>query len=145
MSRIRVGLLLVGLASVAGACRKESSEEPRKVRLELKRAETPPPASVPRAAEEEEPPEERPLERRVSSDDDKVGVAECDEYITKFMACMEQQPETNRETMRAGFESTRQAWRAAAGTEQMRKELAAACRTALAAARRSPATKKCKW
>jgi type IV secretory pathway VirB10-like protein len=146
-----------GLGLALGSCKKEAPEDPKKeVRLELKRAPVEPPEEKrPAANADEKKPDakaepkgekvEEVREEREAANDNKVGVKECDEYIDKFRACMEQQPEADRETMNTGFESTRQAWRAAAVTDETRKELASACRAALAGARRSPAMKKCKW
>ena len=153
MSRSLWLCLVIGLVLAQGACKKDAAEDPKQeVRLELKRAGEPgpvekQPASVPATQEAKPEPKEKveQVKEEREGSDEKVGVKECDEYIDKFVACMEQQPEANRQNMKAGFESTRQAWRAAAGTEETRKELATACRTALAGARRSPATKKCKW
>jgi hypothetical protein len=164
MRRRQLVCLLASLGLVLGAaCKKESPEEPKKeVRLELKRAPEPRPEEQRLAAKKAEEREQEAAreaevkgseqdekqevkEGRASAEDDKVGVKECDEYIAKFLACMEQQPEANRDHMKAGFESTRQAWKAAATTDETRGELASACKTALAAARLSSATKKCKW
>jgi outer membrane biosynthesis protein TonB len=145
-----------GLVVAIPSCRRDAPpEDPKKeVRLELKRAPVEPPGEKPTASTEQKKQDaaaeskekvEQVKEKREGTDDDKVGVKECDEYIERFLACMEQQPEANRENMKAGFESTRQAWRAAATTDETRKELATACQAALAAARRSPAMKKCRW
>jgi hypothetical protein len=64
------------------------------------------------------------------------GVPECDDYISKYMACIDQKvPEAAREQVRAAFEATKASWQQAATTEAGRSTLAMACKQATDTAR----------
>ena len=56
------------------------------------------------------------------------GVAECDNYMKKYMACVDSKvPESARAMMRQNLDQTKVAWRQAASTVQGRASLASAC------------------
>ena len=56
------------------------------------------------------------------------GVAECDNYMKKYMACVDGKvPESARAMMRQNLDQTKVAWRQAASTVQGRASLASAC------------------
>ena len=60
-----------------------------------------------------------------------IGVPECDEYLTKYEACLSGKvPESAREQLRTGLEQTRNAWRSAAANEATKASLGAACKQA---------------
>lgn len=62
---------------------------------------------------------------------DKIGVAECDDYLAKVDACVTGKvPEAARAQFRAGLDQTRASWRTLAANPQTRGSLAAACKTA---------------
>lgn len=62
---------------------------------------------------------------------DKIGVAECDDYLAKLDACVTGKvPEAARAQFRTGMEQTRASWRTLAANPQTRGSLAAACKTA---------------
>ena len=63
---------------------------------------------------------------------DKVGVAECDEFIQKYEACVNGKvPETARSMVKANLDSMRTAWKKAAETPQGKAGLAQGCKQAL--------------
>ncbi|WP_222837828.1 hypothetical protein [Lysobacter antibioticus] len=63
---------------------------------------------------------------------DSVGVAECDDYLNKISACLtEKVPEAQRAAFQSGIDSSRSAWKQAAGTPEGKASLATACKTAL--------------
>ena len=67
---------------------------------------------------------------------DGVGVPECDEYITKYQACVTSKvPEAARASLVQSVDSMRTAWKAAAGTAEGKASLAAACKQAREAAK----------
>ena len=69
---------------------------------------------------------------------DKVGVAECDDYLAKVDNCVANKvPEAARAQYRSGIEQTRKSWRTLAANPQTRGSLAAACKTALETARQT--------
>lgn len=75
-----------------------------------------------------------------------VGVAECDEYITKYEACINGKiPENVRATVKESFDMTRKAWRDAATTPQGRARLAKACKMANEQARTALRSYGCCW
>ncbi len=75
-----------------------------------------------------------------------IGVAECDNYLEKYEACLRDRvPETVRATFRSSIETQRTSWRNAASTPEGRAGLAQACRAATDAARQSMAAYNCQW
>jgi hypothetical protein len=62
---------------------------------------------------------------------DKVGVTECDDYITKYTACIAKMPGAARSTAETGFKTQKDAWRAAAATPQGKEGLKTGCKMAL--------------
>lgn len=56
------------------------------------------------------------------------GVAECDNYMKKYVACVDSKvPESARAMMRQQLDQTKVAWRQAASTLQGKASLASAC------------------
>lgn len=73
-----------------------------------------------------------------ASTGDKIGVAECDEYISKYETCLKAKvPEAGRAAMQGAFDTARRTWRDAAATPAGRAGLAQACKAATDAARTS--------
>ena len=61
---------------------------------------------------------------------DKVGIAACDEYITKMEACIEKMPAESKEPQKQGLKAVREGWKAAA-SGATKDTVATACKTAL--------------
>jgi hypothetical protein len=58
-----------------------------------------------------------------------LGVAECDEYLSKYEACLDLKvPAEVRETLNKSLEQTRNSWRAALSTPDGAKSLGPVCR-----------------
>lgn len=77
---------------------------------------------------------------------DKIGVAECDEYIAKYEACISSKVPANlRATYQTAFDTARKAWRDAAATPQGKASLAATCKAAHDTAKTSLASFGCSW
>jgi hypothetical protein len=68
---------------------------------------------------------------------DKVGVAECDEYIAKLDACMSKVPEAQRAMVKTNLDTMRKTWKDAASTPQGKAGLATGCKAALDSAKQS--------
>ena len=67
---------------------------------------------------------------------DAVGVAECDDYLTKLDDCITTKvPAAARAQYNASLEQTRKSWRDLAANPQTRAGLAAACKQAVETAR----------
>lgn len=66
---------------------------------------------------------------------DAIGVPECDEYITKYQACVSGKvPEAARASLAQSIDSMRTAWKSAASTSEGKAGLASACKQAREAA-----------
>lgn len=77
---------------------------------------------------------------------DKIGVAECDEYIQKYEICiMSKAPEAQRAMLKSTFEQSRQAWKQAAATPQGKAALPGMCRQALETAKQATTAYSCAW
>ncbi|HEY0457641.1 MAG TPA: hypothetical protein VGC97_00735 [Pyrinomonadaceae bacterium] len=77
---------------------------------------------------------------------DSVGVAECDEYIQKYEACINSKvPEAQRATYKSSFETLRKSWKDAAANPQSKAGLATGCKQALETAKQSFSSYGCAW
>ena len=82
------------------------------------------------------PADTKPGDTTASSGD--IGVPECDAYIKKYEACLNDKvPAQARDMMKSSFEQARNSWREAAKTPQGKEGLAAACKQATDAAKQS--------
>jgi hypothetical protein len=81
-----------------------------------------------------------------STSGDKIGVPECDDYISKYEACVNSKvPEAMRASVKATLETSRKMWKDAATTPQGKAGLAAACKQALETAKSSMGSYGCSW
>jgi hypothetical protein len=79
---------------------------------------------------------------------DKIGVKECDEYISKFEKCIESSTEIPTEAKKAqmdAFKQTREAWKEAAKTPAGKTGLKMGCEQALKTAKESMKAYNCEW
>ena len=77
---------------------------------------------------------------------DKIGVAECDEFIQKYEACVNSKvPETARSMVKANLDTMRTAWKKAAETPQGKAGLAQGCKQALEQAKTTMGSYGCAW
>jgi|GEM_PF-2071280 len=60
-----------------------------------------------------------------------IGVAECDEYITKYTACIAKMPAAAKGTAEQGFKAQVDAWKASAATPQGKAALKVGCKATL--------------
>lgn len=62
---------------------------------------------------------------------DKIGVPECDDYLTKYEACVSGKvPDAARAQYKTSLEQTRKSWREMAANPQTKAGLAKACQMA---------------
>jgi hypothetical protein len=74
----------------------------------------------------------------------EFGVAECDDYIRKYLACIDSKvPEAGRAIARQSLDQTKTQWKAAASTPEGKASLATGCRAATDAAKTSMAAYGC--
>ena len=64
------------------------------------------------------------------SSGEKIGIAECDEYIAKYEACSSKVPEAGRAAYKSALDQTRASWKKLADNPTTRASLAAACKQA---------------
>ena len=75
---------------------------------------------------------------------DKVGIAECDDFIAKYEACINSKvPEAQRAQYKPALDQWRSQWRQLAGNPQTKASLAQACKTAQDQAKTSMKTYGC--
>jgi hypothetical protein len=60
-----------------------------------------------------------------------IGVAECDEYIAKYSACIAKMPAAAKGTAEQGFKAQVDAWKATAATPQGKATLKTGCKLTL--------------
>ena len=77
--------------------------------------------------------------------EDEIGIAECDEYVRKYDACLEKVPDQAQPALRNSLEAQRKQWRAAAKDSFARDGAADQCRSAIAAAKQSMAAYGCEF
>jgi len=66
----------------------------------------------------------------------EFGVPECDDYIAKYLACIDSKvPEAGRAMVRQSLDQTKAQWKQAASTPQGKAGLATGCKAATDAAR----------
>lgn len=75
----------------------------------------------------------------------ELGVAECDEYVKKYMACIAKMPAAAQSAAKATLDQTRDAWRQTASNEAAKPALAASCSAATETARAALTAYGCSW
>jgi pectate lyase len=80
-----------------------------------------------------------------ASTGDKIGVPECDEYITKVEACLAKAPAAAQASIKSSMDTMRTAWRTAAANPQGKAALATGCKTALEQAKTQYSAYGCSW
>ena len=100
-------------------------------------ATPPPPATQPPATA-------APATTAPAATSAEFGVPECDDYINKYLACVESKvPDAARAMMREQLEQTRKQWRDAASNAEGRSALAVGCKAATDAAKAAMASYGC--
>jgi hypothetical protein len=75
----------------------------------------------------------------------EFGVAECDDYMKKYLACVDKLAPGAQAAARQGLEQSRLAWKQAAATEQGRAALASTCKAASESAAPAMRAQGCAW
>jgi hypothetical protein len=121
-----IGLLLVACGNTEVAVNTNSSASP---------AAKTAPASTPATTT-----------ATTTSAGDKIGIADCDDFIAKYEACVtDKVPEVARAQYKAGIEQWRTTWRQLAANPQTKATLAGVCKQASETARTSMKTYNCTW
>lgn len=74
-----------------------------------------------------------------------IGVAECDHYARKYLACLAQVPEGSRAMMQREFDQTRELWAMTAEKPERRAALASACAQQQKASEAAMSRYGCEW
>ena len=81
-----------------------------------------------------------------NSGGEKVGIAECDNFITAYETCVASKvPEAARANLRASVTTWRAEWKKLADNPQTRGTLAAACKTQREATMKAMTAYNCTW
>jgi hypothetical protein len=76
----------------------------------------------------------------------EFGVPECDEYMNKYLACIDSKvPEQARAMVRQQLETTKAQWKQAASTPEGKQGLAMGCKAATDAAKQAMSAYGCTW
>jgi hypothetical protein len=79
---------------------------------------------------------------------DKIGVAECDDYVEKYEACLNtiagKYPQA-APALKSAYETQRDAFRKAAANPQAKAGLAAGCKQAIETAKQATSAYACQW
>ena len=130
MTRLRPALLALGLALILAACQQQSAPTAAKPAAPAATPAATAPASAPAAAP--------------AATADSVGIPECDDYLTKYQACIQSKvPEAARATLIQSLDQTRAAWRTTLAAPGGKDSLAAACKQMRDAARASMSAYGC--
>jgi hypothetical protein len=73
------------------------------------------------------------------------GVAECDDYVKKYLACIDKLAPAAQTQARQALDQSRDAWKQAASTDAGRAGLATACKAASDAAGTALRAQGCAW
>jgi hypothetical protein len=77
---------------------------------------------------------------------DKIGVAECDEFLAKYEACVSGKvPAAGQAALKSSLDQWRKSWKDLAANPQTKGTLAAACKTAADSAKTSMNAYGCSW
>jgi hypothetical protein len=91
-------------------------------------------------------PASTPATTTVASSGEKIGIADCDDFIAKYEACVTGKvPETVRAQYKAGVEQWRTSWRQLAANPQTKATLAGVCKQAAESARTTMKAYNCTW
>ena len=75
-----------------------------------------------------------------------IGVAECDEYVTKYETCVsENAPAASRAQLKQNVQAMRSSWKQAAANPAAAAGLAQGCKQALATAKTALGSYGCEW
>jgi hypothetical protein len=74
-----------------------------------------------------------------------VGVADCDNYLTKYAQCIERAPSERRKALQDDLDRTRAAWKSLADNPGTRPGLGQSCQLVLDTARENMKQYSCSW
>jgi hypothetical protein len=75
----------------------------------------------------------------------EFGVPECDDYMKKYLACIDKLAPSAQAQARQALDQSREAWKQAASTEMGKTALASTCKTASDTAAPAMRAQGCTW
>ena len=91
--------------------------------------QAPPPAAEKAAPAPAAPAAQAPAAAAPAPAASEFGVAECDDYLAKYLACVDSKvPEAARAALRQSLDQTKAQWKQAASTPEGKSTLAMACK-----------------
>lgn len=126
--RIARSILVAGVLVALAACQREDDTTTAPATPAAATPAATAPADGQTSADAATAPAEPPATGTPPADSAMIGVAECDDYLAKYEACLSGNvPEASRAAMQQSLEATRAGWRQALATPGGRESLAAAC------------------
>ncbi len=143
MRSLRIlALVLLSTATLALTACKPKAETAAPAEPAASTAE----ATAPAAEAATAPAEEAAMAPAEEAAAGEIGVAACDEYISKWEACLEAHvPAEAREQVKAALDASRASWKQAAATPEGKAGLEAACKQAIEVAQTQVAAYGCTW
>lgn len=133
MKRLMLVLAAVGaLGLMAGACSEEKKAGGGGTAAK-------PAEGTAKPAEGDKKPEEKPAEPAAGGGGE-LGIPECDDYVKKYMACLDKLPEASKGAMQSGLDQMKSAWKdamAAATTPEAKSAMGQGCKQAMDAAKQA--------
>jgi len=77
--------------------------------------------------------------------EEPIGVAECDDYVQKYLACLPKMHPAVAEPIQRAIADSKRAWRGVAKNEENREALAEACKEAAKSAKAALERYACEW
>ena len=82
----------------------------------------------------------------IAASSEKIGVAECDDYIEKYEVCLTKNvPEQSRAMMKSSFDQTRKTWKDLATNPQTKASLSSVCKQSKDAVKQAMSSYHCEW
>jgi len=127
--------------AMLAACDSGGGEKKEEKKAEAKKEEV---KAEAKKEAEAAPKEEKAAEPAGGGGADSIGIAECDAYIKKFMACIDKMPEAVRGAQKDGLKMSVDAWKQAASGPG-KDALATACKAADEGAKAGMEAMGCTW
>jgi Meckel syndrome type 1 protein len=127
--------ILAGGMFMFSACDEKKPDAPAAPAAPEKKAEPAAPAAAPTPAAPAAP------AAGAADTGGDVGVAECDDYIKQYSACLGKMPAAAKTAAENAFKASKDAWKQAASTPAGKDGLKTACKAALDAMKSNPMCK----
>jgi hypothetical protein len=138
----QIALLILAGVLVTG-CDKKADAPADTAAPAASEAAAAPEAAPAEAAPAEAAPEAAPAEAAPAADADSVGVAECDEYISKYKACMTKLPAEGQAAYQQALDQMVSGWKQVPA--EARSSLAEGCKMATENSKAAMQAMGCEW